>query len=95
MFSDLKILETYQVNMEKICRFVLTVRKNYRPLPYHNFSHGVNVANQMYKFIKMGCLDSYLEPSEMVGLFIACLCHDIDHRGRSNGFFFFSEYFYF
>lgn len=100
MFMELEAVGSVHIPFGKLCRFVLTVRKNYRPLPYHNFSHAITVANQMYKFIKTGILNDYLDPMETLSLFVACLCHDIDHRGRSNGlslhpvfflfFFFFS-----
>ena len=86
MFMELEEIGSVHIPFEKLCRFVLTVRKNYRPLPYHNFSHAICVANQMYKFVKAGVLHDYLDPTETLSLFVACLCHDIDHRGRSNAF---------
>ncbi|KAG8000022.1 cAMP and cAMP-inhibited cGMP 3' [Nibea albiflora] len=48
--------------LEKLCRFTMSVRKNYRRVPYHNWKHAVTKK----------------------GLLIACLCHDLDHRGYSN-----------
>ena len=30
-------------NMNKLCRFILTVRNNYRPVTYHNFQHAFQV----------------------------------------------------
>jgi len=38
--------------MECLMRFILTVRKNYRNVPYHNWSHAFSVANAMYSMIK-------------------------------------------
>lgn len=35
-----------------LLRFILTVRKNYRRVPYHNWTHGFSVANSMYCIIK-------------------------------------------
>ena len=34
--------------MSTLCRFILTVRKNYRPVAYHNWLHGFNVSHCMY-----------------------------------------------
>jgi cAMP and cAMP-inhibited cGMP 3',5'-cyclic phosphodiesterase 10 len=39
-------------DMECVIRFVLTVRKNYRNVPYHNWSHAFSVAHAMYTVIK-------------------------------------------
>lgn len=38
----------------KLCvdRFTITVKKNYRRVPYHNWTHGFAVANMMYCIIK-------------------------------------------
>lgn len=33
-------------------RFTLTIKKNYRRVPYHNWTHGFSVANTMYTVIK-------------------------------------------
>jgi cAMP and cAMP-inhibited cGMP 3',5'-cyclic phosphodiesterase 10 len=38
--------------MECVMRFILTVRKNYRNVPYHNWSHAFSVAHAMYTVIK-------------------------------------------
>jgi cAMP and cAMP-inhibited cGMP 3',5'-cyclic phosphodiesterase 10 len=42
----------YRFDMECITRFILTVRKNYRNVPYHNWSHAFSVAHAMYSVIK-------------------------------------------
>lgn len=50
MFEDLFGLRRF----DRLCliRFTLTIRKNYRNVPYHNWSHGFSVANTMYTLIK-------------------------------------------
>ena len=37
---------------ECLMRFILTVRKNYRNVPYHNWSHAFSVAHAIYTVIK-------------------------------------------
>ena len=37
---------------DSVIRFTLTVRKNYRSVPYHNWSHAFSVAHAMYTVIK-------------------------------------------
>lgn len=71
------------VDHDQILPFLLTVRKNYRHIPYHNFSHAFEVARAMYCLLKARHRFSMLEA---VGLFVACLCHDVDHRGKTNSY---------
>uniref|UniRef100_A0A8C7Z0I6 Phosphodiesterase n=1 Tax=Oryzias sinensis TaxID=183150 RepID=A0A8C7Z0I6_9TELE len=68
--------------LEKLCRFTMSVRKNYRRVPYHNWKHAVTVAHCMYAILQK-TPNSFTE-LEKKGLLIACLCHDLDHRGYSN-----------
>lgn len=96
--------------LEKLCRFTMSVRKNYRRVPYHNWKHAVTVAHCMYAILqKTPGIFTELEvcrPSvrsqnkrharasfsdlfavlQKKGLLIACLCHDLDHRGYSNAY---------
>ncbi|KAK3858174.1 hypothetical protein Pcinc_035615, partial [Petrolisthes cinctipes] len=62
----------------------LTVKKNYRRVPYHNWTHGFSVANSMYTIIKRS--PKSFKPLECLALFIGSLCHDLDHRGKNNKF---------
>ena len=34
-----------------MCSFILTVKKNYRPVTYHNWRHAFNVAQTMYTLL--------------------------------------------
>ncbi|GJQ77896.1 hypothetical protein Trydic_g16148 [Trypoxylus dichotomus] len=82
MFIDLFGLARFDKN--SLLRFMLTVRKNYRRVPYHNWTHGFSVANCMYSIIKHS--DNVFRPNECLALFIGALCHDLDHRGKNNKF---------
>lgn len=50
MFIDLFGLQRF--DKTSLVRFTLTIRKNYRRVPYHNWTHGFSVANTMYSIIK-------------------------------------------
>lgn len=50
MFKDLFGLSRF--DKTSLIRFTLTVKKNYRRVPYHNWTHGFSVANTMYSIIK-------------------------------------------
>ncbi|XP_063089153.1 cAMP and cAMP-inhibited cGMP 3',5'-cyclic phosphodiesterase 10A isoform X2 [Cavia porcellus] len=71
-------------DLEKLCRFIMSVKKNYRRVPYHNWKHAVTVAHCMYAILKNN--HSLFTELERKGLLIACLCHDLDHRGFSNSY---------
>ncbi|XP_073690366.1 cAMP and cAMP-inhibited cGMP 3',5'-cyclic phosphodiesterase 10A [Garra rufa] len=70
--------------LEKLCRFTMSVRKNYRRVPYHNWKHAVTVAHCMYAILQK--TTGIFTELERKGLLIACLCHDLDHRGYSNSY---------
>ncbi|CAF3351916.1 unnamed protein product [Rotaria sp. Silwood1] len=87
MFCDLANMDPLHVNrfdMECLIKFTLTVRKNYRNVPYHNWSHAFSVAHAIYTVIKE--TKHQFTPNQCIALFVACLCHDLDHRGKTNDY---------
>ena len=70
---------------EKLCRFILTVKKNYRNVTYHNFEHGFHVSHSLW--CMLGKTGDLFTNFEKMALVIAGICHDIDHRGYNNAFF--------
>ncbi|CAF4098628.1 unnamed protein product, partial [Rotaria sp. Silwood2] len=87
MFLDLANMDPLNANRfdsECLMRFILTVRKNYRNVPYHNWSHAFSVAHAIYTVIKQ--TKHRFSPNDCIALFVACLCHDLDHRGKTNAF---------
>ncbi|XP_053552321.1 cAMP and cAMP-inhibited cGMP 3',5'-cyclic phosphodiesterase 10A-like, partial [Bombina bombina] len=38
--------------LEKLCRFTMSVKKNYRRVPYHNWKHAVTVSHCMYVILQ-------------------------------------------
>ncbi|CAH2103277.1 unnamed protein product [Euphydryas editha] len=81
MFDDL--FEISKFDFETVTRFILTVKKNYRTVPYHNFDHGWSVAHAMYVILKSDYRQRF-DYKMRLSLFVACLCHDLDHRGYTN-----------
>lgn len=67
-----------------LLKFILTVRKNYRRVPYHNWTHGFSVANSIYCILK--CSPEVFKRNEALALYVGALCHDLDHRGKNNKF---------
>ncbi|XP_012160429.1 cGMP-specific 3',5'-cyclic phosphodiesterase isoform X1 [Ceratitis capitata] len=86
MFLQCNLVNQFQIPYEVLCRWVLSVRKNYRPVKYHNWRHALNVAQTMFAMLKTGKMERFMTDLEILGLLVACLCHDLDHRGTNNAF---------
>ena len=50
MFVDLFGLTRFEY--ETVVRFLITVKKNYRQVAYHNWTRGFHVANSIYSILK-------------------------------------------
>ncbi|KAI8902955.1 hypothetical protein BC833DRAFT_4356 [Globomyces pollinis-pini] len=86
MFLSLAYDKTYRIPDIKLVEYILTVRHNYRPVVYHNFTHAISVTHGLYVLIINGVLDKYFDKLELFSMMIAALNHDIDHRGTNNSF---------
>lgn len=40
----------------------------------------------MFAMMKTGKMERFMQDLEIFGLLVACLCHDLDHRGTNNAF---------
>ncbi|KAK6030623.1 3'5'-cyclic nucleotide phosphodiesterase [Ostertagia ostertagi] len=72
MFEDLGFTARYSMNKRKV--------------PYHNWSHAFSVAHFCWISLRTPAVLHGLDELERLALLIACLCHDIDHRGTTNAF---------
>ncbi|GFR65885.1 phosphodiesterase [Elysia marginata] len=86
MFMDLNLLKNFSIDYEIFCRWMLSVKKNYRNVTYHNWRHAFNVTQTMYCMLKAGQMNNILTDVECLALMVGCLCHDLDHRGTNNQF---------
>ncbi|KAF2366187.1 GAF domain [Trinorchestia longiramus] len=86
MFLDLDLIDRFHIDYQTLCRWLLSVKKNYRDVTYHNWRHAFNVAQMMFAIIKKTTWWKVLGELECLALIIACLCHDLDHRGTNNTF---------
>lgn len=86
MFLDLDFIERFHIDYEVLCRWLLSVKKNYRNVTYHNWRHAFNVAQMMFAIITVTQWWKIFGEIECLALMIACLCHDLDHRGTNNSF---------
>ncbi|XP_047112368.1 cGMP-specific 3',5'-cyclic phosphodiesterase, partial [Schistocerca piceifrons] len=86
MFLECNLVKQFHIPYDVLCRWILSVKKNYRPVKYHNWRHALNVAQTMFAMLKTGKMERFMTDLEVLGLLVACLCHDLDHRGTNNAF---------
>lgn len=86
MFLDLDLVERFHIDYEMLCRWLLSVKKNYRNVTYHNWRHAFNVAQMMFAILTTTQWWKVFGEIECLALVIGCLCHDLDHRGTNNSF---------
>ncbi|XP_063703128.1 dual 3',5'-cyclic-AMP and -GMP phosphodiesterase 11 isoform X2 [Culicoides brevitarsis] len=86
MFLDLDLVERFHIDYEVLCRWLLSVKKNYRNVTYHNFRHAFNVTQMMFAILTATQWWKIFGEIECLALVIGCLCHDLDHRGTNNSF---------
>ncbi|KAB0368213.1 hypothetical protein FD755_019979 [Muntiacus reevesi] len=87
MFTDLNLVQSFQMKHEVLCRWILSVKKNYRKnVAYHNWRHAFNTAQCMFAALKAGKIQNRLTDLEILALLIAALSHDLDHRGVNNSY---------
>ncbi|KRZ31737.1 cGMP-dependent 3',5'-cyclic phosphodiesterase [Trichinella pseudospiralis] len=87
MFYDLGYAHKFRIKRRKLSRFLLLVEKGYRDVPYHNWYHAFTVTHFCYLMLKtIPELRQHLTDVRCMCLLVACLCHDIDHRGTTNSF---------
>ncbi|XP_057329164.1 cGMP-specific 3',5'-cyclic phosphodiesterase-like [Microplitis mediator] len=86
MFKACDLIQRFHIPYDVLCRWILSVKKNYRPVKYHNWRHALNVAQTMFAMLKTGKMEQFMTDLEILGLLVACLCHDLDHRGTNNAF---------
>ncbi|XP_040296693.1 dual 3',5'-cyclic-AMP and -GMP phosphodiesterase 11A [Bufo bufo] len=86
MFMELGMVQKFKIDYETLCRWLLTVRKNYRMVLYHNWRHAFNVCQLMFAMLTTAGFQEILTETEILAVLVGCLCHDLDHRGTNNAF---------
>jgi cGMP-specific 3',5'-cyclic phosphodiesterase len=81
---QIHVISQSETPLEVLFRWVMTVKKNYRKVTYHNWRHAFNVAQTMFAMLKCGAME--FGDTEKLSLLVACFCHDLDHRGTNNAF---------
>lgn len=59
MFLDLDLIGRFHIEYDVLCRWLLSVKKNYRNVTYHNWRHAFNVAQMMFAIVTVRHLYVY------------------------------------
>lgn len=86
MFYELGLVERFKIPEEILYRFIFTVCRKYREVPFHSFYHAFNVTQTLYHFLVSCQVAKAFGPLELLAMLIATLCHDADHPGLNNDF---------
>jgi len=74
------------VLQKTLVRWCEAVCNGYRDNPYHNWFHAFSVFHQCYFQMMTASTFGVLSKLDAFALLTACLCHDLDHVGRTNNF---------
>uniref|UniRef100_A0A6B2L211 PDEase domain-containing protein n=1 Tax=Arcella intermedia TaxID=1963864 RepID=A0A6B2L211_9EUKA len=86
MFIDLNLVQTFDIDMNCLYRFLRYISSRYRNVPFHNWFHAFNVTQTMYFFLTSCSAGQILGPLEIMALLVSAICHDADHPGLNNSF---------
>jgi hypothetical protein len=65
IFLDFGLVHSFQIPYRVLCRWVLSVKKNYRPVKYHNWRHALNVCQTMCTVLRTGKMDRFMDDLEV------------------------------
>ena len=86
-FERLELVLCFKIPIEVLSNFISAVEKGYHGSnPYHNFYHAASVFQHVMIVHNTTQLSEVITVKERFALFVATLCHDIGHTGRTNEF---------
>lgn len=86
LFEGLMLISTFRIDEDILRCFIDTLVGRYRPVAYHSFYHGFDVALNSYCLIRKTPVINVIKEIEALSLMIAALGHDADHPGNDNQF---------
>lgn len=86
MFVDLKLVESFYIELPALQMFLYQVHISYNYTPYHNFRHCFCVTQMMYGLIWLCNIQDILDDIEILILMVSAICHDLDHPGYNNAY---------
>ena len=81
-FHDLDLMKEFSIPLGTLIRFLTAVSDQYHYVPFHDFSHAVDVTQFIYMLIKIGKLNTTFTKLELLALLVAAICHDMGNQGK-------------
>ncbi|GFH21001.1 3'5'-cyclic nucleotide phosphodiesterase [Haematococcus lacustris] len=76
-----------QLDQVKLARWLCCIEDGYCANPYHNRSHAADVLQTMHMLLTRGGLvPGYADQQSMLAAYLAAVCHDYQHIGRTNDY---------
>jgi hypothetical protein len=86
MFETFELLTRFHIDRKQFEHFLADVRTTYNNNPYHNFRHAFDVTQTVFAMLTTFDAAALLTHTEILGLLLAALCHDLDHPGVNNAY---------
>lgn len=87
MFGHLGLLDFLETNVEDFTRFLLQAKDLYhKDVAFHNWDHAIDVTQFVYSAMMRGKMKRFFRPNHVAAILLACLLHDVDHRGFNTAF---------
>ena len=82
IFKQSELFDIFSIDDTTFRNFIKAIRSSYHANDFHNFLHAFSVLHLSYQISQFGPKE-FLEPIDVLGLFICALCHDLDHPGNT------------
>lgn len=86
MIDSLGITEALKTDLASVSNTLIQIQAKFNYLPYHNFSQAFTSFHFLYTMYQNASLSKIFKPMETAALFLAALCHDIDHKGYESAY---------
>eukprot|EP00049_Salpingoeca_infusionum_P017470 m.353088 g.353088 ORF g.353088 m.353088 type:complete len:607 (-) comp16680_c0_seq1:195-2015(-) len=86
MFVQSGLAAKFRIPHQKLCAWLICTKRSYRDVRYHNWRHAFNVGQFVYGLSTCSSVSAHFTDLEKLGLLVAALSHDLDHRGTNNAF---------
>jgi hypothetical protein len=83
-FNSFNLMETFQIDNQRLFTFLFRLRSLYSESPYHNWIHAIDCLQYFCYQIRACHFESHLTPLELLAICVAALAHDVGHDGLSN-----------
>jgi hypothetical protein len=75
------LMEAFEIGNSQFFNFLDRVRSGHSQIPFPNWFHAIDVFQFVAVLLVTTHLDQLLSKIDMLGLFVAALCHDLGHDG--------------